>query len=226
MKKFSLKALGTGVLALGIISATVSLPAYAATMTSASAISTSTSGTTGTNATAITISATTVSAAVNYNDLFYVDLPTGWTFASTFSGPSCNANTVTATGINLVFCSASNTGTPRLKLANGTPMPAGIPAGTVVTVTFEPGFLNLGSGRDFVVGTSGFNGATQSDDSATVTLSASGGGGNGGGSTPSPTPDPALVKTGFDAAPYLFGGLALALTGGVLMLIARRKQSN
>lgn len=35
-----------------------------------------------------------------------------------------------------------------------------------------------------------------------------------------------LATTGFDAAPYLFGGLALALTGGVLMLIARRKRSN
>ena len=35
-----------------------------------------------------------------------------------------------------------------------------------------------------------------------------------------------LAQTGFDAAPYLFGGLALALTGGALMLIARRKQSN
>ena len=35
-----------------------------------------------------------------------------------------------------------------------------------------------------------------------------------------------LATTGFDAAPYLFGGLALALTGGALMLIARRKQSN
>lgn len=35
-----------------------------------------------------------------------------------------------------------------------------------------------------------------------------------------------LATTGFDAAPYLFGGLALALTGGALVLIARRKQSN
>ena len=35
-----------------------------------------------------------------------------------------------------------------------------------------------------------------------------------------------LATTGFDAAPYLYGGLALALTGGALMLIARRKQSN
>lgn len=35
-----------------------------------------------------------------------------------------------------------------------------------------------------------------------------------------------LATTGFDAAPYLFGGLALALTGGALMLFARRKQSN
>ena len=35
-----------------------------------------------------------------------------------------------------------------------------------------------------------------------------------------------LATTGFDAAPYLFGGLALALAGGALMLIARRKQSN
>ncbi|AXE54037.1 InlB B-repeat-containing protein [Aurantimicrobium sp. MWH-Uga1] len=35
-----------------------------------------------------------------------------------------------------------------------------------------------------------------------------------------------LAQTGFDAAPYLFGGLALALVGGALMLIARRKQSN
>ena len=35
-----------------------------------------------------------------------------------------------------------------------------------------------------------------------------------------------LATTGFDAAPYLYGGLALALTGGALMLIARRKHSN
>ena len=46
----------------------------------------------------------------------------------------------------------------------------------------------------------------------------------GGGSSPSN--NPTLATTGFDAAPYLFGGLALALTGGALMLIARRKQSN
>lgn len=226
MKSFSLKALGTGLIALGIISATASIPANAATMTSASATSTSAIGTSGTNSTAITITATTVSAAVNYNDLFYVDLPTGWTFASTFMGPTCNANTATSTGINVVFCSASNTGTPRLKLANGTPTPAGIPAGTVVTVTFEPGFLNLGSGRDFVVGTSGFNGTTQADDSATITLSASGGGGGGGGSTPTPTTDPTLANTGFDGSPFLMGGFALSITGGLLILTARRKRSN
>lgn len=35
-----------------------------------------------------------------------------------------------------------------------------------------------------------------------------------------------LATTGLDGAPYLFGGLALALTGGAFMLIARRKQSN
>lgn len=40
------------------------------------------------------------------------------------------------------------------------------------------------------------------------------------------TPAPALAVTGFDAAPYLFGGLALAVVGGALLLIARRKQNS
>lgn len=35
-----------------------------------------------------------------------------------------------------------------------------------------------------------------------------------------------LANTGFDGAPYFIGGLALAVVGGSLMLIARRKASN
>ncbi|MEY4997598.1 MAG: hypothetical protein RLY59_1002 [Actinomycetota bacterium] len=45
-----------------------------------------------------------------------------------------------------------------------------------------------------------------------------------GGNTPNN--DPTLATTGVNAAPYLLGGLAFALTGGALMLIARRKQNN
>lgn len=37
---------------------------------------------------------------------------------------------------------------------------------------------------------------------------------------------PTLATTGFDGAPYLAGGLSLAVVGGSLMLIARRKVTN
>lgn len=174
MKKFSFRALGAAILSVGLATAGVAAPANAATLTAASATSTSAVGTSGTNASTITFAATTVSAAVNYNDTFYIDLPTGWTFTSTFSGQTCNANTATVTGINLVHCAASNTGTPRLKVANGSGMmPAGIPAGTAITVTLDIGFVNVATARDFTIGTTGWNGTTASDDSAVVTLGAS-----------------------------------------------------
>ena len=35
-----------------------------------------------------------------------------------------------------------------------------------------------------------------------------------------------LATTGFDGVPYLFGGLALAVVGGALVLIAGRKQNS
>jgi LPXTG-motif cell wall-anchored protein len=38
--------------------------------------------------------------------------------------------------------------------------------------------------------------------------------------------DPTLANTGIDAKPYLYGGLALAIVGSALLLIARRKQTN
>jgi LPXTG-motif cell wall-anchored protein len=41
----------------------------------------------------------------------------------------------------------------------------------------------------------------------------------------SSTKPAALANTGFDGTPYLAGGLALAVVGGSLMLIARRKAS-
>jgi uncharacterized repeat protein (TIGR02543 family)/LPXTG-motif cell wall-anchored protein len=37
---------------------------------------------------------------------------------------------------------------------------------------------------------------------------------------------PILANTGIDAKPYLYGGLALAIAGSALLLIARRKQTN
>jgi uncharacterized repeat protein (TIGR02543 family)/LPXTG-motif cell wall-anchored protein len=37
---------------------------------------------------------------------------------------------------------------------------------------------------------------------------------------------PILANTGIDAKPYLYGGLALAIVGSALLLIARRKQTN
>lgn len=49
---------------------------------------------------------------------------------------------------------------------------------------------------------------------------------SGGSASSSTASNSTLATTGFDGAPYLFGGLALAFTGGALMLIARRKKSN
>lgn len=216
MKKFSLKALFATLLAFGLVAAGMATPAQAATMTGASVSSTGAIGTSGTNTSPITITATTVSAAVNYNDMLYVDLPTGWSFTSTVQAQSCPANTVTQTGLTLVACMFSSTGAQRLKLANGTVNfgQAGIPASTQITVTFAAGFLNVAPARNFTIGTTGFGGATASDDSATVTLGASASttvtfnanGGSGAMADQSASSATALSANGFSRSGYTFAG--------------------
>lgn len=215
-KKLSFALVAGVVAAVGFVA-----PANAAPLTGTSVTTTGAIGTSGTNTSPITITATTVSAAVNYNDMFYVDLPAGWSFTSTFMGPTCNANTVTQTGLSLVMCVASNTGSPRLKLANGISGPVGIPAGTTISVTFATGFLNVAAARDFTFGTSGFNATTASDDSATVSLAAAGSstvtfdanGGTGTTAAQTASSATALTANGFTRTGYTFAGWNTAANG-------------
>ncbi len=223
MKNFSLKALGASLLTMGLVLAGVALPAQAATMTSPSATSTGSIGTSGTNTSPITVTATTVSApgsGATQVDFYTVVLPTGWTFTSQVGGPNCNYSQFSFSGLTTTNgCGVTNNngnvnGKPTLTF-----FASGIPAQSTIQVTFNPGFLNVANSSTFSMFTSYSN--WTSVDSATADLVAA------PAPAPAPVPEPdTLATTGFDGMPYLFSGLALALSGGALLFAARRKRSN
>ena len=218
MKNFSLKALGAFIVAAGLVVAGVAAPASAADMTSgATATATGAIANTGTNAYPITVTATTISPVgtgpstiLNY----VIQLPTGWTFVTTFGGPNCNYSQISFSGLTASNgCSGYNTGTPKLTFFT-----LGIPASSTVQVTFAAGSLNVSASRTFTILTensgtadSGTAVLSSSPSSSSVTFDANGG--TGTTATQTASAATALTSNGFTRSGYNFTGWNTAANG-------------
>lgn len=140
-----LKSALTGVASIVLAAAYVIAPANAATINDATATSTSEIGVTGTNATSITVTSTlqTVGSARTY----FVELPTGWNFAS-HTGSSCTG--IVTNDLTGSMCQAINfTSSAKLILSNS----GGVPFSSALTISvvFAANTLNVGSTREFNV---------------------------------------------------------------------------
>jgi hypothetical protein len=160
-----------------------SAPANAATITNATATSTSEIGATGKNATPITVTSTlqTAGSAKTY----FVNLPTGWTFASNPNGSCTGVVTSDLTGS---MCQAYNWGPSNagviLMNSNG----AVFSPALTISVIFAAGALNVASTRDFTVTfVDDSSGQAVDIDTGIATLA--------GGATPTPTPTPTAAPT-------------------------------
>lgn len=115
--------------------------ANAATISDATATSSAAIGTSGTNATAISVSATLVTSGAAKT--FFLNLPTGWSFATTPNRTWINANITT----NLSGYIVQAIGTGFVVLSGASPFAAA----TEVSITFAPNALNVGINRIFSV---------------------------------------------------------------------------
>ena len=202
-------------------------PAYAVgSLTSASVTATGTIATSGTNAYPITITGTTTSSTQG-TDTVRVRMSSGisgWTFVTPLSSSSC-PGWLTITGITATSCTAYPSGGSTVLIITAS---ADIASGTVISVTYGANSLNVSNGRTFELSTLiGTTNPLTEVDSAIVTLA----GGNAPAPAPAPNPvvtptEQTLANTGFDGTPYLLVGTALTFTGGLVLLIARRKQNN
>lgn len=183
IKKF-VSMLTTVLLVVSSISILAAPTASAATITDATATSTGTIGTSGTNASPIIISATLVTPGVA--DTFFLNLPVGWSFATTPNRTWIDANIST----NLSGYVVQAIGTGSVVLFGASPFAAA----TEVSITFGSNALNVGSNRifsfqfaDSIPGSSAIV-----IDTGTATLA-------GGGSTPAPS-TPTLTAAEIAAA--------------------------
>jgi hypothetical protein len=169
-KKFISIATAALVLAAGqTLFATPS--ASAATISDATATSTGAIGTSGTNTTPIVISATLVTSGAART--YFLNLPTGWSFATTPNSTWINANITT----NLSGYRVQAIGTGFVVLAGA----SSFASNTEVTITFAANALNVGSNRIFTVQfVDDRTGTAITIDTGTATLA-------GGGSTPAPS---------------------------------------
>ena len=210
MKNFSLKALGAGFLALGLVFAGFSSSAQAAAM-SPTATATGVIGTTGTNAYPITFTFTTIT---NGADQAQIMLASGWSFVSPPGFGQCNWLTVT--GITPSSCGGVNNGGIILSV------PSGIAAGSAVTVVIPANTFNVGTGRNF-----GFITTTQTPSFANVdtgnatlsggvsnsSVSFNANGGSGSMTNQSASTATALSANTFTRSGYTFSGWNTAANG-------------
>jgi len=158
----SFKSFWAGLLVAALVTLGVASSAQAATITP-TALSSATIGTTGTNSTPITVTSTVVTG--DSASSLLVILPTGWSFVSP---PRTCATTVTysasAGSISNCFVTVSS---PDSWIFLGNSGGDKWAAGATVSLTFNPGVLNVSTSRDFTVE---FNEGTGVIDSGVATL--------------------------------------------------------
>ena len=183
MKKAS-KTLIAVTASIGLTFGLFSAPANAATITNATATSTSEIGITGKNATPITVISTlqTAGSAKTY----FVNLPTGWTFASNPGGSCTGVVTSDLTGSR---CQAYNWGASNAGVVLMNSNGAVFSPALTISVVFAADALNVASTRDFTVTyVDDSSGQAVDIDSGIATLA-----GGAVAPTPTPTPTPAAV---------------------------------
>lgn len=196
-KKFISMATAAILLAMGV-SVIAAAPVSAATITDATATSTGAIGTSGTNTTPIIISATLVTPGAART--FFLNLPTGWSFATTPNSTWTSANITT----NLSGYPVQAIGTGFVVLSGA----SSFASNTEVTITFAANALNVGSNRIFSVRfVDDRTGTAIEIDSGTATLA-------GGGSTPAPS-TPTLTAAEIAAAAAAVAKAAAAAAAAV-----------
>ena len=166
---------------IGLLLGLLSTPANAATITNATATSTSEIGATGKNATPITVTSTlqTAGSAKTY----FVNLPTGWTFASNPGGSCTGVVTSDLTGS---ICQAFNWGTSNAGVVLMNSNGAVFSPALTISVLFAADALNVASTRDFTVTyVDDSSGQAVDIDSGIATLA-------GGAATPTASATPAV----------------------------------
>ena len=186
MKKAS-KTLVTATASIGLTFGLFSAPVNAATITNATATSTSEIGVTGKNATPITVISTLQTAG--RAKTYFVNLPTGWTFASNPGGSCTGVVTSDLTGS---ICQAYNWGSSNAGVVLMNSNGAVFSSALTISVVFAADALNVASTRDFTVTYADDSSGQAVDiDSGIATLA-------GGATTPTPapsTPAPTAVTT-------------------------------